>query len=285
MPHRPAAFAALAAALALAAAGPAGAVTALTFTTPGAAEPSIYLAGYAPGTTEFDAALHSTFALSLLSTSADGYQWNFGYTLDNTSTEASRLATIGWDVSADVVGLSGLSGTFGQSAQDGQMASLGTLDVCLKATGGAGCSGGGSGGLVSGQAGSGLFSLTFQSSITTYTTVQTPVYSKRGRLTGYTTSTVAVVTPVAAPTSVTFNDFGAHYQALPGGFSTVGVAAEMPPPPGKPLGGELGSQGLLSVAVPEPATWALMILGFGGVGAVLRRRHPDRLRLSRSGLG
>jgi opacity protein-like surface antigen len=28
-----------------------------------------------------------------------------------------------------------------------------------------------------------------------------------------------------------------------------------------------------SRAVPEPASWALMILGFGGVGASLRRRH------------
>jgi hypothetical protein len=28
-----------------------------------------------------------------------------------------------------------------------------------------------------------------------------------------------------------------------------------------------------SLGVPEPASWALMILGFGGVGAVLRRRH------------
>jgi hypothetical protein len=27
-----------------------------------------------------------------------------------------------------------------------------------------------------------------------------------------------------------------------------------------------------SGAVPEPGTWALMILGFGGAGAVLRRR-------------
>jgi hypothetical protein len=27
-------------------------------------------------------------------------------------------------------------------------------------------------------------------------------------------------------------------------------------------------------AVPEPASWALMILGFGGVGATLRRRRP-----------
>ena len=27
-------------------------------------------------------------------------------------------------------------------------------------------------------------------------------------------------------------------------------------------------------AVPEPATWTMMILGFGGIGAALRRRHP-----------
>ena len=27
------------------------------------------------------------------------------------------------------------------------------------------------------------------------------------------------------------------------------------------------------VGVPEPGTWALMILGFGGVGAVIRRRR------------
>jgi hypothetical protein len=26
--------------------------------------------------------------------------------------------------------------------------------------------------------------------------------------------------------------------------------------------------------IPEPATWAMMILGFGGIGAMLRRRRP-----------
>jgi hypothetical protein len=26
-------------------------------------------------------------------------------------------------------------------------------------------------------------------------------------------------------------------------------------------------------SVPEPATWALMIMGFGGAGALLRRRR------------
>jgi hypothetical protein len=29
----------------------------------------------------------------------------------------------------------------------------------------------------------------------------------------------------------------------------------------------------LSVGVPEPASWALMIAGFGGIGAMLRRRR------------
>ena len=31
--------------------------------------------------------------------------------------------------------------------------------------------------------------------------------------------------------------------------------------------------GLAGTAVPEPATWGLMIAGFGGIGAVLRRRR------------
>jgi hypothetical protein len=28
-----------------------------------------------------------------------------------------------------------------------------------------------------------------------------------------------------------------------------------------------------AIAVPEPATWALMLVGFGGMGAILRRRR------------
>ena len=31
----------------------------------------------------------------------------------------------------------------------------------------------------------------------------------------------------------------------------------------------------IAAAVPEPASWALMILGFGGVGALMRRRRSD----------
>jgi hypothetical protein len=33
------------------------------------------------------------------------------------------------------------------------------------------------------------------------------------------------------------------------------------------------SSGTLDITVPEPSTWALMILGFGGAGALLRRRR------------
>ncbi|MBW8812188.1 MAG: cistern family PEP-CTERM protein [Caulobacterales bacterium] len=276
-------LAAVTAALALAAGGPAAAaVTSLTFTTPGAPEPQVYIAGYQVGTTALDAGLHSTFAVSLVGVSNNGYQWNFGYTLSNTSTEASRLSTIGWDVGPDLVGASGLSGAFGQYAEDGQLASLGTFEFCLKDTGGASCSGGGSGGVASGQVGTGAFSLNFESAITTYVTVQTPVYNKKGKLIRTDTSTQPVVTAVAAPTSVTFSNFGVHYQSLAGGFSTVGVPGDIPlpppPPPPLPPVGALGGtvdgalEGSLG-AVPEPAAWTLMILGFGAVGAMLRRRQ------------
>lgn len=36
----------------------------------------------------------------------------------------------------------------------------------------------------------------------------------------------------------------------------------------------------VAAAVPEPATWALLLLGFGGVGVALRRRHPMRQQLA-----
>lgn len=41
---------------------------------------------------------------------------------------------------------------------------------------------------------------------------------------------------------------------------------------------DLGHTGDFSIGVPEPATWALLLLGFGAAGAMLRR---DRRRVSR----
>lgn len=37
--------------------------------------------------------------------------------------------------------------------------------------------------------------------------------------------------------------------------------------------GQLRLDGLAAQVIPEPATWAMMIIGFGGVGAILRRRR------------
>ena len=37
--------------------------------------------------------------------------------------------------------------------------------------------------------------------------------------------------------------------------------------------GQVRLGGIEGIAIPEPATWAMMILGFGGVGAMMRRRR------------
>ena len=41
--------------------------------------------------------------------------------------------------------------------------------------------------------------------------------------------------------------------------------------------------GMLSPGVPEPATWAMLTLGFGLVGYTLRRRDPGRVRYAPTG--
>jgi hypothetical protein len=65
------------------------------------------------------------------------------------------------------------------------------------------------------------------------------------------------------------------YQAVPAGWyseNSVGTLSATKLNL-SPLGGNLDSG---FGAVPEPATWALMIAGFGGIGALMRRKRARR---------
>jgi hypothetical protein len=68
---------------------------------------------------------------------------------------------------------------------------------------------------------------------------------------------------VSAPAALTINDItknGSGYFFASDVANTAGAT------------GNIGATGL-KAGVPEPATWAMMILGLGGVGATLRRRR------------
>jgi hypothetical protein len=58
------------------------------------------------------------------------------------------------------------------------------------------------------------------------------------------------------------SDFGFNIWPRLGGFRNDAVTDFAP-----------DNSNFLAVAVPEPATWAMMILGLGGIGSVLRRRR------------
>jgi len=234
--------AAAAAAIAITAAGSASAtVTQLTFSAPGAGE-QIYFNGLVPGTIDVAPGLSATFVLTLNSITDAGYTWNFSYELANTSTLDSELSVIGWDVGPDYASASDVAGLF-TDASSGNMSFAGSKELCLKSVSGNNCSGGANGGLADGVSGTGSFSLNFASQIVGGTK-KDPIY-----------------TPVPAPSTLTLNNFGVRYQPVPGYESTVGVPSA-PPPPQE-----------VTVGVPEPETWAVMILGFFGMGLVVRRRR------------
>jgi hypothetical protein len=84
-----------------------------------------------------------------------------------------------------------------------------------------------------------------------------------GLLTGATTTgTITFTFDPAAGSGITLDAFTAKYQSVSaiGGGSARGTGTD---------DGGGGGQG----GVPEPVSWSLMILGFGGVGAMLRRRR------------
>ncbi|MBO9711552.1 MAG: PEP-CTERM sorting domain-containing protein [Sphingomonas sp.] len=72
------------------------------------------------------------------------------------------------------------------------------------------------------------------------------------------------------------SNFAGYNGTNPNGTWTLFVDDVFPADGGKFAGGWSLDITTLSAAVPEPATWAMMILGFGMVGGALRstRRRP-----------
>ena len=160
--------------------------------------------------------------------SNSGLTYNFTQRTENTSTVSSRLRSYGFNVTSPVnPTTASASGVlrfvgFGDNFPEGQA----TREICFKATNNGTCTGG-LGGITPGfaQAGTGSFSLTFGSALT----------------------------------SIRLDNFVTRFQAIDptqnGGNSGVGLPVTAP--------------------VPEPASWALMILGFGVAGSALRRRNLE----------
>jgi PEP-CTERM motif len=65
-----------------------------------------------------------------------------------------------------------------------------------------------------------------------------------------------------------------EYDLLAGNFSVTGQATV------SPFGGGDGALRVDLAAIPEPATWAMMIMGFGLVGGTLRSRKAATVRLA-----
>ena len=109
----------------------------------------------------------------------------------------------------------------------------------------------------------GVYNLVLQTSTTgiTFTSAAlsgggcTPLICTLGVLPGTSLSLNGVI--LAANTTYTFNFGGTNSRTSTGGVLNGNVS--------------------IDPAVPEPATWAMMLLGFGGIGLAMRRRRRPAL--------
>ena len=90
-------------------------------------------------------------------------------------------------------------------------------------------------------------------------------------------------------TGITFNNVNGVIGPTPAGLPSAGITAQFVTAGGKQelvVSGSSGPAGSfggtvnfspVTAGVPEPASWALMIIGFGSAGALLRRRRHAML--------
>jgi hypothetical protein len=191
--------------------------------------------------------LAATVTYRLDSVSVDRKNWLFDYWVTNDShlpVTQSRVSAIGFDVDPDEQSATLLPGGIYNSVGRNGTAPMtyDIIDVCFMTRNSPtspNCSGGASGGPMLGQEGGGSFRLGFGAATDLVSFTEPYVRFQTIDFT-YTTTTTNR-RGVTSYSLVTVRD-----------GSGVGVAVAW---------------------VPEPGTWALMIAGFGGVGALLRRRR------------
>lgn len=194
--------------------------------------------GYSSGTSVSGLTASTTFTLTGIS----GNQYTFGYSVSNTSTDPidSRVSSFGFNTDPTITGANS-TGAFSYTTLDGSYPNgIGAIDVCFKDANTGSCSGGGSGGLTDGQTGTGTFTLSFSSPVT----------------------------------SLELSDFYVRYQSISGAGNITSASGS------GTLTGSSSTSGTTTTSggtdVPEPGMLGLMGSGLLALAFVRRRRNAAK---------
>lgn len=123
--------------------------------------------GFSDGTVIDGLTALATFTL----TAVTGNSYSFDYSLTNTTSSplTSRVSSFGFNTNPDISGASS-TGAFSYTTLNSTYPNgIGAIDVCFKDASTGSCSGGGSGGLLAGETGTGTFTLNFSQPLTSLT--------------------------------------------------------------------------------------------------------------------
>ncbi|WP_156842293.1 cistern family PEP-CTERM protein [Novosphingobium aquimarinum] len=193
--------------------------------------------GFTGGSTIDGLSSTATFTL----TGINGNNYNFDYVIANTSSDpvtASRLSGFAFNTDPDIISATSTGDFAYTSLGKNYPNGIGNVDVCFKDASTGSCAGGGSGGLLLGETGTGSFSLSFAEPIQ----------------------------------SVTLSDFYTRYQSIdaPGmhGGSASGAGTITTTSGGSTSGG--------TTPVPEPGMLGLFGSALIATAVLRRRRRQAR---------